>query len=153
MSNVFDPNIYNMSEVIHDMAQQFIPEEDEETLALGAYGFWNAMFAKELSDNIRIAQENANEMFYNRARLPKNVLAYAISSDIEDINAVPSSLPIQLWIMESDLEALILEHDPINQKSMIFDTMLPLYIGDYEYEICTYWLWPNSHQSYQGRYQ
>lgn len=135
MSNVFDPNIYNMSEVIHDMAQQFIPEEDEETLALGAYGFWNAMFAKELSDNIRIAQENANEMFYNRARLPKNVLAYAISSDIEDINAVPSSLPIQLWIMESDLEALILEHDPINQKSMIFDTMLPLYIGDYEYHL------------------
>lgn len=135
MSNVFDPNIYSMSEVINDMAQKFIPEEDESTLALGSYGFWNAMFAKELSDNIRIAQENANEMFYNKARQPKNVLAFAISSDIEDINAKPSKLPIQLWIMESDLESLIEEHDPVNKKSMIFDTMLPLYIGDYEYHL------------------
>ena len=38
------------------------------------------------------AQENANEMFYNKARLPKNVLAYAISADIEDINKVKDSL-------------------------------------------------------------
>ena len=89
--STFDSNIYNMSDVLHDMSKHFVPEEDEETMALGLYGFLNSVHSMYLANDIRIAQENANEMFFNRARLSKNVMAYAIENGIEGIAKIARS--------------------------------------------------------------
>ena len=55
----YDSNIYLMSEALHELAQNFVPEEDEETMALGLYGFFNSVSSLQLSNSIRIAQENS----------------------------------------------------------------------------------------------
>lgn len=132
MSNTYNSNIYEMSEALHDVAKNFLEDEDQETLSLGAYGFLNSLFSKNLSDNIRIAQENANEAFYNRARLPKNVMAYAIEADIENINASPAVIETQLWIMENDLIKLIEEH---GGEHAIIDSNCKLYLEEFEFHL------------------
>lgn len=132
MSDTYNSNIYEMSEALHNTAKNFIEDEDQETLSLGTYGFINSLFSKNLSDNIRIAQENANEAFYNRARLPKNVMAYAIEADIENINATPAIIETQLWIMENDLIKLIEEH---GGERAVIDSNCKLYLEEFEFHL------------------
>lgn len=130
--STFDSNIYNMSDVLHDMSKHFVPEEDEETMALGLYGFLNSVHSMYLANDIRIAQENANEMFFNRARLSKNVMAYAIENGIEGIFAEPAEVPVLLWISRTDLDNLIEEH---GGSYAVLDSDIPFTIGKYEFHL------------------
>lgn len=120
-------DIYNIVNSINNLKKQYIEDEDETTLALGIYGFITDTEAKKIQTSTIMTGELGNEMFPARANLTKNVLAHAIYSNIEDINAVPAHITLNIGIKIEDLDAYM-----INNR-FIFDHMSPIFIGDYEF--------------------
>ena len=43
-------DIYNLSRLVEDVKSVFLPDENEETLAIGTYGYLGALEAKKTSD-------------------------------------------------------------------------------------------------------
>ena len=124
-------DIYNISGLVHDIEKVYIPDETEETLAAGTYGYIEAIESKRLQTQVMMTGELANESFPSRARLERNVITHAIMANIEDINAVPAKMDAFIAIRESDIS------DNINKNNNTFtiDRECPIYFGDYEFHL------------------
>lgn len=125
-------DIYNMSQVLLDMQKEYFEEQSESTLALGMYGFINAVSSKMLQTSIKVSSELANEVFPTKARLEKNIITHAITNNITDINAVPAKIDILLMLLESDFKKLLSEQ---NLTSITIDQNCKFYFGEYEYHL------------------
>lgn len=120
-------DIYGIVESISKVKQRYIDDEDETTLALGIFGFLTDTEAKKIQTSTIMTGRLGNEMFPLRANLTKNVLAHAIYNNIEDINAVPSHMVINIGIRTDDLDNYIFDN------KFTFDAKSPIFIGDYEF--------------------
>lgn len=120
-------DIYDITESINNIKQRYIPDEDETTLALGIFGYITDTEAKKIQSSIVATGQLGNEMFPTRANLTKNVLAHAINCNIEDINAIPAHMTLNLGVRVEDLNRYM-----VNNR-FVFDCMCPIYIGDYEF--------------------
>lgn len=130
--SINNTDIYNMSQVLLDLQRQYFEEESTETLAVGMYGFMNAVFSKMMQTSIKIASEMANEVFPTKARLEKNIITHAIANNITDINAVPAKIDIILCLLESDFNKIL---DEQNTSSVIIDKNCKFFVGEYEYHL------------------
>lgn len=126
---VTSTDIYDMNEALFNMQKNMMEETDEETLALGTYGWFNSVLSKMITSNIKVAADNSNEVFPTRAKYDKNVIYHAINSEITDINAIPASMPVLFCIEEESLTSLFMEQGEIVTLSDECKFM----IGDYEY--------------------
>ena len=124
-------DIYNVREVIDDIKKKYIPEEDEETLELGLYGWLGAVLSMQTVSAIKVSAEEANELFPTRARKTSNVIAHALTNNITDINAVPATISILIGFQESDLDTLFESQG----DSVVIDNEIPITLGDYEYHL------------------
>lgn len=123
----FSTDIYDIVGTLNNLKKRYIDNESETTLALGIFGYKTDVEAKKIQSATIMAGQMGNEMFPTRAKLTKNVLSHAIYSNIEDINAIPSHMVINIGIKVSDF---------INNKidnKFIFDHMCPIFIGEYEF--------------------
>lgn len=120
-------DIYDIVGTLNNIKKRYVDDEDETTLALGIFGYITDTEAKKIQTSTIMTGELGNEMFATRAKLTKNVLAHAIFSNIEDINAVPSRMLINIGIKLDDFEA-----NAINNR-FVFDSECPIFIGDYEF--------------------
>lgn len=125
-------DIYNMSQVLLDIQKEYFEEQSEDTLALGLYGFINAVSSKMLTNSIKIASEMANEVFPTKARLEKSIITHAITNNITDINAVPAKIDILLCLLESDFVNLLAEQ---NKTAITIDKNCKFFLGEYEYHL------------------
>lgn len=123
-------DIYNLSKLVEDVKSTFLPDENEETLAIGTYGYLGALEAKRLQTQVQMTGELCNEVFPSRARLERNVITHAITMNIENINATPAKMTAFLALKESDIANYF-------DSSNIFtiDRDCPLEIGDYEFHL------------------
>lgn len=124
---IVNADIYNITKLIDDLKAEFIPEENEETLAAGSFGYIGAIEAKRLQTQVRMTGELCNESFTSRARLERNVITHAITNNIENINAVPAKMDVIIGIRQVDII------DLMSNDTFILDRECPIYIGDYEF--------------------
>lgn len=126
---VVNADIYDVSKLIDDLKTSFIPEETEETLAIGSIGYIGAIEAKRLQTQVRMTAELANESFASRARLERNVITHAIIAGIENINAVPAKMDVILGIPQSDILNMM------QSDTFVLDRECPIYIEDFEFHL------------------
>ena len=124
-------DVYNLSGLVDDVKKVYLPDETDETLAIGTYGYIGAIETQRLQTQVQMTGELCNESFPSRARLERNVITHAIMANIEDINAIPAKMTAFIAIRESDLRDNI--NDTTNQ--FIIDRECPIYLGDYEFHL------------------
>ena len=124
-------DIYNLSQLVDDVKSVYIPDETDETLAIGTYGYIGALESHRLQTQVQMTGELSNEVFPSRARLERNIITHAIMANIDDINAVPSKMTAFFAIRENDI------NEYFNSSTNIFtiDRECPIYIGDYEFHL------------------
>ena len=124
-------DVYNLSGLVDDVKKVYLPDETDETLAIGTYGYIGAIETQRLQTQVQMTGELCNESFPSRARLERNVITHAIMANIEDINAIPAKMTAFIAIRESDL------NDNINNSTnqFIIDRECPIYLGDYEFHL------------------
>ena len=120
-------DIYNIVDSVNKVKQRYIDDEDETTLALGIFGFLSDTEAKKIQTSTIMTGQLGNEMFPTRAKLTKNVLVHAIYNNIENINAIPAHMVVNIGIRLEDLEKNMFEN------RFVFDADCPIFIGDYEF--------------------
>lgn len=120
-------DIYSIVESLNNLKKRYIDDEDETTLALGIFGYLTDTEAKKIQTSTIMTGHLGNEMFPTRANLTKNVLAHAIYCNIEDINAVPAHMTINIGIRLEDLDRYM------ENNRFTFDHLCPIFIGDYEF--------------------
>ena len=91
-------DIYDIVGSVNGLKQRYIEDEDETTLALGIFGFITDTESKKIQTSTIMTGQLGNEMFPTRANLTKNVLAHAIYNNIENINAIPAHMIINMGI-------------------------------------------------------
>ena len=127
---IVNTDIYNLSQLVDDVKSVFLPDETDETLAIGTYGYIGALEAHRLQTQAEMTGELCNEVFPSRARLTRNVITHAIMTNINDINAVPAKMTAFLAIKEDD----ILNYFDKN-NIFIVDRECPIYVGDFEFHL------------------
>lgn len=123
-------DIYNVAGLVDDIKKAFLPNESEDTLSIGTYGYFGAVQSKRLQTQVRMTGEIGNEVFPSRARLERNVITHAIMANIEDINAIPAKMTAFLTIKEKDVSDLF-----DNNNTFVIDREIPIYLGDYEFHL------------------
>lgn len=126
---IINSDIYGLAKLVDDVKKEFIPEETSETLAVGTYGYIGAIESKRLQTQVIMSQELCNESFASRARLERNVITHAITSNIEDINAVPAKMDVILAIRQRDID------DLMKNNKFIIDRECPIYVGNFEFHL------------------
>ena len=127
---VVNSDIYNISELVDNVKQEFLPDETESTLAVSTYGYIGAIESKRLQTQVQMTSELSNESFPSRARLERNVITHAIMYNIDDINAIPSTIDAIIAIRQDDIESMIKDDD-----TFVLDRECPIYLGDYEFHL------------------
>ena len=106
MATNFDPSIYNIHQTINDIAKIYVPNENEDTLALGLFGYIGDIAALQIQNDIILNSELGNELWPSRAKYEKNVIAHSIIQNIVDINAKPAVIQAYLGFEEEKLSSL-----------------------------------------------
>lgn len=122
-------DIYGIVESIDELKQRYIEDEDETTLSIGIFGFLGDTEAKKIQTSVIMAGELGNEMFPQRAKLDKNIVTHAMYCNVDNLNATPSHMILNLAIKEDDLD------NYMKNNSFIFDHRCPIYVGDYEFHL------------------
>ena len=122
-------DIYNVVDMVNKLKARFIEDENEDTLSVGIFGFLGDTEAKKIQSAITITGELGNEMFPQRAKLERNIIAHAINSNIIDLNAVPAHILLNIAIRESDLDAYMKDNE------FIIDHLCPINIGEYVFHV------------------
>ena len=120
-------DVYSIVEMVDKLKSKYVEDEDETTLALGIFGFLGDIEAKKIQTSTIMAGELGNEMFPARAKLTKNVLAHAIYTNIEGINATPARMTVNIGVREEDLEQYMVNNE------FIFSKDTSIFIDNYEY--------------------
>ena len=120
MAANFDPSIYNIHQTINDIAKVYVPNESEDTLALGLFGYIADIASLQIQNDIILNSELGNELWPSRAKYEKNVIAHSIIQNITDINAKPAIIQVYLGIEEEKLDKLFIDDVFTIDKEYIF---------------------------------
>ena len=149
-------DIYEILQMVNDTKARFIGDQDEETLSIGLFGILGDIDAKKIQMAAQQTYILGNEMFPTRARLTKNLITHAAYSNIQNINATPAVMTINLAIRVSDIDkyaTVVTEGSDTEQ--FIFDKTCPIYIDKYEfhldYDIILTRSWHNKYDNYGNK--
>ena len=127
MATNFDPGIYNIHQMVNDIAKIYVPNESEDTLALGLFGYIGDIASLQIQNDIILSSELGNELWPSRAKYEKNVIAHSIIQNITDINAKPAIIQVSLSIEEEKLDSLFVNDIFTIDKDFTFR------IGDFDF--------------------
>ena len=102
-ANGLTPDIYDVSEYVNSVKQEFTPDVDEETLLLGTFGYFGYLMSSMFQNDIIMAAEFCNESIPTRARFEKNVIAHALSLNVTSLNAIPAKMEVFLTFIEDQI--------------------------------------------------
>lgn len=128
-NTIFDPSIYTIQQTINDIAKQYVPNESEDTLALGLFGYIEDIASLQIQNDIILNSELGNELWPARAKYEKNVIAHSIIQNITDINAKPAIIPVYLGFDEEKLKPLFINDIFTIDKEFTFQ------IGTFEFHL------------------
>lgn len=117
-------DIYDIVDAVTQVKKNYIIDQDEDTLALGIFGYVSDIEAKKIQTATIMTGELGNEMFPQRANLTKNVLSHALFNGITDVNAKASTMILNLGIKISDINAYMINN------TFYIDSTSPLIVLD-----------------------
>lgn len=97
-------DIYEITQMVTDVQQRYIDEEDPDTLALGIFGYFADIESLSIQNSIISTGELGNELFPARAKYERNLLSHGVINNVENINAVPSTIKCLIGVFESDFD-------------------------------------------------
>lgn len=130
MKKVVNTDIYNLVDLVNDIKKLYMPNETDNSLSVGLYGYIGAIEAKRLQTQVMMTGELANEAFPSRSRLDRNVVTHAIMANIENINAIPAKMNAMISLKISEISNFF---DANNE--FIIDRDIPIYLGNYEFHL------------------
>lgn len=101
--NGLTPDIYDISEYVNNVKQEFTPDVDEDTLMLGIFGYFGSLMSDMFQNDIIMAAEFANESIATKAKFEKNIIAHALGLNITSINANPAEMEVLLTFIEDEI--------------------------------------------------
>lgn len=108
MATNLDPSIYNIQQTVNDVIKHYIPDETEDTLALGTFGYLGDISSLQIQNDIILNSELGNELWPSRAKYEKNIIAHSIIQNIVDINAKPAIILAYLGFEEEKLDQVFI---------------------------------------------
>lgn len=129
MATSFDPSIYNIQQTINDIAKMYVPNENEDTLSLGLFGYIADISALQIQNDIILNSELGNELWPSRAKYEKNVITHSIIQNITNINAKPATIPVYIGFEEEKLKSLFVNDLFTVDKDYVFR------IGKFEFHL------------------
>ena len=124
--NILSSDIFDISTFVNDI-QKNNSDLDDNTLALGMFGYLNDMFTISMQNTIRMTAEYSNEAIATRAKFPKNVITHALNLGIDDIHATPATIKTLILLSEDFLE------ERLKDNKFRLDSNCKLFLGDYEF--------------------
>lgn len=124
--NILSSDIFDISSFVNDI-QKNNSDLDDNTLALGMFGYLNDMFTISTQNTIRMTAEYSNEAIATRAKFPKNVITHALNLGIDDIHATPATIKTLILLSEDFVE------ERLEDNKLRLDSNCKLFIGDYEF--------------------
>lgn len=125
---VINSDIYDIGDNINNLKKRYMEDEEETTLSMGIYGFIGDLEAKKIQIATIQTGQLGNEMFPNRAKLSKNILAHAVNNNIESINAIPAQITVTLCIKLDDIDQYIND-----DNKFYIEAEAPIFIDNYEF--------------------
>lgn len=122
MAEILNTDIYNVADVLNDVAKKYTGE-DEETLAVGIYGYFLALTAKSIKSSIAANSELYREAMYGKAKYERDLIIHAIQQEVPNIRATPARAMVTIGLIKDQVESLLNENN-----EFIFDC-------NFEYEI------------------
>ena len=104
LTHLLSSDIYSVADSVNTLKSQYVDQEDDQTLAMGIFGYIGSIETAKIQSNITMASELSNEVFPNRAKYDRNIITHAMLYDIADINAIPATIPAVIYIRKSDIE-------------------------------------------------
>ena len=144
-------DIYDITETVHGLQKETMPDLEEETLSVGLNGYLASVQSMQIQNSIIVASELGNEIFPSKAKFEKNIIAHAIIQNITDIQATPAKMSVMLGITMSDLEDLF-KNDVfrLDRQSKIFVNYIEYHL---QYDIVlSRTLTVNNQMIYSARY-
>ena len=129
MATNFDPSIYNIHQMINDIAKIYVPNESDNTLALGLFGYIADISALQIQNDIILNSELGNELWPSRAKYEKNVIAHSIIQNIVDINAKPAIIQAYIGFEEEKLSPLF------DNDIFVIDKDYTFTIGNFDFHL------------------
>lgn len=123
---ILSSDIYDISEFVNTIHKNN-SDLNDDTLALGIFGYLNDMFAISTQNLVRMTAEYSNEAIPTRAKYSKNVITHALNLGIRDINATPATINTMIMIPENYLL------EKLNNDEFVLDSNCKIFLSDYEY--------------------
>ena len=120
-------DIFKSMEFVNNLQHKFYDVEDQTTLAVGTFGAEAELFGRTLQNAVRIASELSNEAIPVKAKFDKNVIAHAYSLGLNDLDAHPAYMPVQLIIPKAQVDEKMIA------DKFIWDCNIPINIENFEF--------------------
>lgn len=125
----FDPSIYNIQQTINEIAKQYMPDQSDDTLALGLFGYIEDIASLQIQNDIILNSELGNELWPSRAKYEKNIIAHSIIQNITDINAKPAIIQVMIGFEEEKIKPLF------KDDLFTIDKEYAFRIGNFEFHL------------------
>lgn len=122
-------DIYDITSTVTDIESRYISEEDPDTLAIGIFGAVADLEALNIQNSIMATSELGNELFPARAKYERNLLSHGVINNVENINAVPSSIKCIIGVFETDFDKYA------NNDIFYLDKEIAVNINDLEFHL------------------
>ena len=127
--NGLSPDVYDIANYVNEVKKEFTPDVDEDTLLLETFGYFGSIQSDQLQNSIIMASEYANESIPTRAKFDKNIIAHALSLNIESLNAIPAKMEVLLTFLEDEIINAI----GGGSGDFIFDCDNKIYFNEFEF--------------------
>ena len=131
-SDVLSTDIYDISSIVESIKKKYT-NIDEDTLALGIYGYLNEMHSYILENATVMASEYSNEAIPIKSKFERNIICHAVSLGINKIRATPAYMPVLICLPEDSLVQNMTDDKFVLDKESI------LHVGQdatqYEYHV------------------
>lgn len=121
-------DIYEDVEFVEAIKKKHIPLDDE-TLAIGEFGYLGENFANLLQNAAIASAEYSLEAIPTKAKFPRNVLTHAHAVGLTEINATPSWMKVVLYIPLNRLDNNLIEN------KFTLDKNFPITISGLEFHL------------------
>lgn len=128
-NEIISADTYNISDTINKLQKRFIDNVDSDTLMLGIFGYMNEINTNNLQNSIMMAAEWGNEILPIKAKFEKTILTNAITYNIKNINAIPSTMRVMIGFIEKELKSQMVNNKFVLSKECSF------MVGDYEFHL------------------
>ena len=129
MADLITSDIYGITDYVNNLKKEYFGA-NEESLMVGTLGYIGALFSGQWQNQIIMASQYANEAIPTKAKFKRNIIAHALSFDAIDVTAIPATMDIQLFLIESEIERNLNKNN-----QFILDCTQPIYIGNFEFHL------------------